>query len=580
MTFINRYLLIGFLGLTAAYGQGNSPGAHVPGQLVVQASAMAKPDSISKLFKSHGASVKRSIPTLNTYVLQVQDQTADAIMQSLARSGQFTFVERDGNAHSAAIPNDTSFASQWHLTKMNAPAAWDISTGSTGVTVAMVDSGVDPTHPDLASRLVAGWSFLTGTTDTRDVQGHGTATAGTLGAVANNAEGVAGITWKNPIMPLVVLNASDSASYSDIASAITYAADMHVRIINVSIGGNTPSSTLQSAVTYAWNKGSMVFAAAMNAGGSTPYYPAACDNAIAVSATDTGDGWAGFSNYGSWIDFAAPGVSILTTNNYGGYGYWQGTSFSSPLAAGVAALVLSINPSLSNTAVINILKQSSVDLGIAGFDTNYGWGRVDAYAAAVAARNTLATDAIPPIVLLNNPAAGAVLSGSVQIAGTATDNLGVARIELSIDGQLITSASGSPFSFPWNTATSANGAHTLTVRAYDAAGNTSAASATVTVNNQAVTDFVPPTVSITSPSAGSSVGGSKPASIKVAASDNVAVSQVCIYVDGVQVYSGTASPFTYAWNTKKLSAGTHVITATAWDKAGNSASAVPVAVVR
>jgi thermitase len=439
---------------------------------------------------------------------------------------------------------------------------------------------VDPTHPDLASRLVPGWSFLTGTTDTHDVYGHGTATAGTVGAATNNGTGVAGLTWLNPIMPLVVLNSSDFASYSDIANAITYAADHKVRVINVSIGGDISSSTLQSAVNYAWNKGSMVFASAMNAGTSTPYYPAACDNAIAVSATDAGDTWAGFSNYGSWVDFSAPGVNILTTSYYGGYGYWSGTSFSSPLTAGVAALILSVNPALSNSAVIGLLKQSSVDLGLPGFDSNYGWGRIDAYAAVTAARNGLRSDATAPSVTVGNPVNAATVSGAIQVTGSATDNVGVARIDFSIDGQVAGTATASPYAFPWNSVTAMNGSHTLEVRAYDAAGNTSAASLTVQVNNAVVSDTQAPAVSVVSPQGGTIVGSGKPVTISVAASDNVAVTQVAIYVDGVQVYTGSAAPFSYSWNTKKAAAGSHVIAATAWDKAGNSASAAPVTVTR
>ena len=227
----------------------------------------------------------------------------------------------------------------------------------------MIDSGVNPTHPDLASKLIPGWNFLLSNTNTADDLGHGTATAGTAAAATNDGIGVAGVGWMTPIMPLVVLDSTDSATYSNIASAITYAADHGVRIINISIGGTSPSSTLQSAVNYAWSKGAVVFAAAMNASTSTPYYPAACDYVLAVSATEPGNTLASFSNYGSWISLAAPGDTIYTTDNSGGYSTWAGTSFSSPIAAATGALALSINPKLSAASLVNLLEQNADDIG-------------------------------------------------------------------------------------------------------------------------------------------------------------------------------------------------------------------------
>src|SRR5205085_11926954 len=153
---------------------------------------------------------------------------------------------------------------------------------------------------------------------------------------------------------------SDCTSmYSDIASAITYAADHGVRIINASMAGSTASSTLQSAVDYAWSKGTVLFASAGNNSSSAPMYPAACNNVLAISATEPTDTLASFSNYGSWIKLSAPGDNILTTNDGGGYGAWWGTSFSSPIAAAVGALALSANPSLTASQLVTLLEQNS-----------------------------------------------------------------------------------------------------------------------------------------------------------------------------------------------------------------------------
>jgi hypothetical protein len=398
--------------------------------------------------------------------------------------------------------------------------------------------------------------------------GHGTATAGTIAAATNNGAGVAGVAWGNPIMPLIVVDSTGFASYSNIASAITYAADHGVRIMNISIAGSGASSTLQSAINYAWNKGAVVFASAGNFSTSTPYYPAACDNAVAVSATESSDLLASYSNFGSWIDLAAPGSGILTTNTGGSYASWSGTSFSSPVAAGVAALVLSERPSLTAAGLVSLLEQNSDDLGAPGFDASYGYGRVNAYKAVLAAQSMPASDTTAPSDAITSPSSGTSVSGSVQVQGTATDNVGVTNLQFLVDGQLISSAPASPFSFAWNTLSVVNGSHTLSVKASDAAGNVGSVSVTVSVNNPVVKDTTAPSIVITSPASGARVTGNT--NITVSATDNVGVSQVSIYLDGVLKTTDTSAPYSYNWNTRKSSAGTHTIKATAWDAAGNS----------
>ena len=273
---------------------------------------------------------------------------------------------------------------------------------------------------------------------------------------------------------------------------------------------------------------------------------------VAVSATNSSDTLASWSDYGSWIDLSAPGDTILTTMNGGGYGYWSGTSFSSPIAAGVAALVLSLQPALSNSALVSLLESNSDDLGTSGYDQYYGWGRVNAYKAALAAKNT-SLDTTPPTVSIASPLSGAVLAGITNVQGTATDNVGVTKVEFYLDTQLMATGSSGSFLFSWETTAAANGSHALTVKAYDAANNVGQAAITVSVNNPVIADTTPPTASITSPVNGATVNAST--KINVAASDNVAVVQVCIYIDGVKVYTGSAAPYTYNWNTKKASSG-------------------------
>ncbi len=210
--------------------------------------------------------------------------------------------------------------------------------------------------------------------------------------MSDNHIGVAGVSWASAILPLVVVDQDDNASYSNIAAAIEYAADHGARVINLSVGGPKSSTTLQNAVDYAWSKGAVPIAAAMNSAAAAPYYPAACKHAVAVAATDANDHLASFSNYGNWIALSAPGTNILTTMNGGGYGYSNGTSFSAPIAAGVAALCLAVNPALTNAELVSILEQSADDLGAPGFDNYFGWGRVNAFRAVTAAEQSL-----PPV---------------------------------------------------------------------------------------------------------------------------------------------------------------------------------------
>jgi thermitase len=296
-----KLILMGSLYASMLLAQ---PREFVPGRILAQErSGSNRGQVISAIAKTGGQSVRLLAQTAH-HVIDVPEARAAEVMEALSKTNLFAVLERDGVAHGSAVPNDPSFGTQWHLATIQAATAWNWSTGSASP-IAVIDSGIDPTHPDLASRLTPGWNFLGSNSDTRDVLGHGTAVAGTIGAASNNYAGVSGVTWQNPLMPLVVLDSSNYASYSNIAQAIMYAADRGARIINISIGGSSASSTLQSAVNYAWSKGAVVFAAAMNNANSTPMYPAACTNVVAVSATTQSDALASFSSFGSWVDLSA-----------------------------------------------------------------------------------------------------------------------------------------------------------------------------------------------------------------------------------------------------------------------------------
>jgi len=397
-----------FSFLIQAQSGGSAIPEHVPGRLIVQHVVSGSDSRVQQAFARHGAQVHMRLEGLSATVIDVAPGTEETVRQALLRNPLFRAVEYDYYAHAGGTPNDPDLGSQWYLSRIQALTAWNTGTGS-GTPVAVIDSGVDGSHPDLAGRLMAGWNFVTGSSNTNDTSGHGTAVTGVIGGIANNGIGIAGVTWQNPILPLVAVDSSGYAAYSNIAAAIQYAADHGARVISVSLGGSAASSVLQSAVDYAWNRNAIVVAAAMNNSSTTPMYPAACANVLAVSATDVNDTFASFSNYGNWIALSAPGNNILTTVQGGGYGYWYGTSFSSPIAAGVAALALAVNPSLTNSALATLLEQNSDQVGGAGYSTHFGYGRVNAYRAVTAAQNLLA-----PATISISPAAVTLQGGQAQ----------------------------------------------------------------------------------------------------------------------------------------------------------------------
>jgi thermitase len=563
-----------FFSGSALTWAGNGKPMYLAGELLIQTKAGASKTKVKAALKAQGAVTLGEIEQIRVKRIKVPVQALEKVRAALSRNPHFSFVENNFLALGAAVPNDPRYPSQWHLPKISAPGGWDVDAGSPGEPIAIIDSGVDPTHPDLAAKLTVGYNFLAGNTDTHDVLGHGTAVAGTAAAMSNNLEGVAGVAWENPIMPLVVLGADNRASYYDIARAVTYAADHGARVMNISIGGSSSSSTLQNAVTYAWNKGALIFVSAANYSTSTPYYPAACTDAVAVSATTSTDTKASFSNYGDWIDIAAPGVSILTTNRGGGYGSWSGTSFSSPIAAGLAALIWSVDPSLTNAQVLDIMTRNADDLGEPGFDPYFGYGRVNVSASLAAAANSLpAPDTTDPFVSFAAPADGATLTGPTTVRVSAVDNVGVDRVELRVNGTLLAMKTAMPYDFYWDTRNYPEDSYDLSATAYDESGNAGQARVTVSLTSPPDTD--PPSVTILSPEDGSTVSGA--IMVSVSAADDVALDLVGVTIDGKVLATKSVPPYDFLWDTAGVVDGEHEVVALASDISGNlgqSAAAV------
>jgi len=532
--------------------------SHAKGELLVGVKPGVSDADIERAYKRRGGQKLQNLSKIKVHRVKVSENDLEAVEAALREDPNVEFVEKNLIGEATFVPNDPGYSAQWHLPKISAPGGWDLTRGSRSVTIAVIDSGIDPLHPDLSANLIPGYNFVAGNTDTHDIYGHGTAIAGIAGAIGNSGIGVAGVAWSNTIMPLVVLDSSGYGTVANVASAITYAADHGAKVINISLAFNGSTSTLQNAVNYAWNHGVVIVAAAANASTNTPYYPAALPNVIAVSAVDQNDNLASFSNYGNWITVSAPGVSVYTTANGGGYLYGSGTSVSSPIVAGLAGLVFSANPNLTNTQVVNLITGNADDVGTPGFDVANGWGRINVQRTLQAAYNT-------PVLstAITSPSTGSTVTGTVNVSASATSTGAIInRVELYIDGVLGGTAYSAPYNFAWNT-NGMSGSHTLFSKAYDSLGD-NATSAAQTVSVVSV-DTTPPSMQITSVSA-----DSKNLTVTASVTDTQSgVAKVELYVDGALKATDTAAPWSFKINAKPLSRGSHSLFAKGYDKAGN-----------
>jgi len=533
------------------------------------------------LLAVHGGQA-RKMGQSELYVVDLPAGVSErAVQQRLARHRLLKFAELDRRIAPAYAVNDPYLGSEWHLTTIGAATAWDLTQGA-GVTIAILDSGVDGSHPDLAARMVDGWNFYDGNADTSDANGHGTAVAGAAAATSDNAAGVAAVAGKANLMPVRIADANAYAYWSTVAQGLTWAADHGARVANISYNGVAGSSTVANAANYLRGKGGLVVVAAGNDGKDPGF--AATTAMIPVSATNSADQRTSWSNYGAFVALAAPGEGIWTTNRGGGYSAWSGTSFASPITAGVVALMMAKRPDLPNTTIESLLYASAKDLGTTGRDTTYGWGRVDAAAAvAAAAAAAPAADTTAPTVSIGSPAGSASVSGTVTVDVTASDNVGVARVELSVGGSTVGIDSAAPFAFAWDTTGVANGSQSLVATAYDAAGNRASSTVTVNVANTVsspAADTSAPKVALVNPVAGS-VSGTVTVSASASDDSGAAGIRQQLYVDGKLAASGSGATLSYAWNTKRVRTGSHTLKAVATDAAGNSATvSVSVSVAR
>jgi thermitase len=360
----------------------------VPGEILVKFKPGTPGQAIADIHRQNHGQKKEGIPGINVQLIRVPLGQEEEYIAVYQRNPSVLFAELNALYQTTATPNDPEAAQQWQYNNtgqtggrpgadIDAFEAWEITTGSPKVAIAILDTGIDQSHEDLSSKILKNVDFSgSGTVD--DMHGHGTHVAGSAAAISNNGKGVAGTCPDCALYNVKVLDDRGLGSSEAIANGITWAADNGAKVISMSLGGSQTSSTIEAAVNYAWSKGSIVIAAAGNTGEQGPQYPAYFENVIAVAATDHNDKMAHFSTYGSWVNVAAPGHRILSTMFNNSYTMLSGTSMAAPHVAGVAGLVWSTGICDTDNSCVRHRIETRAD-PIAGTGASWTHGRINAF---------------------------------------------------------------------------------------------------------------------------------------------------------------------------------------------------------
>ncbi len=314
---------------------------------------------------------------IHVSVIKVKEGDFCSVLSELSEDPSVLFVEPNYSISLLqTIPNDPNLPAQYYLNNILAYQGWDYTTGSPAVTIAILDTGVDLSHIELAVKILPGHDYIDGDDIPQDENGHGTLVAGIAAANTNNGIGVAGVSWGAQIMPLRVLDAAGNGTNADLAQAIMWATAHGARVINMSLGGSNYSLAVEAAVDYAVNAGVVLVAATGNTGSPMVLYPAAYPGVIGVGATDSINQLAPFSNTGAEVDLVAPGVSIFGPYLGNSYTFLSGTSMAAPQVAGFAALLASLPGVVYSSQIVTIMQSTALDLGVHGWDSGYGFGLI------------------------------------------------------------------------------------------------------------------------------------------------------------------------------------------------------------
>jgi thermitase len=550
---------------------GTTAANYAPDRIIVKYRDGTDPIVARGLAGRHGDSEAADLTSIGAKVIKIPAGKLRAKLAEYRSDPSVLYAEPDYTAYAVMTPNDTYYSNEWGLATIDASQAWDVTRGLPTVKIAILDTGVDQNHPDLAGKILASVNYSTSST-TDDLYGHGTHCAGIAAAATNNSIGVAGLGYNTSILNVKVLNDSGSGSYSSIISGITWAVNNGANVISMSLGGGSSSSALKSAIDDAWNKGVVVVAAAGNSNSSSLFYPAGYSNCIAVAATSQSDIKASFSNYGSWVDVAAPGEYIYSTlpnhtNQIGGlnYGYLSGTSMATPFVAGLAGLIWSTSYGTSAASVRSRI-ESTADT-IAGTGTYWTYGRIDAYKAV----SNAVVDITPP-PQVTGLAVVTASSSQLNLAWAASSATDVAKYNVyrspSSIGLFELKASPTTNSYS-NTGLTASTTYYYQVSAVDNSGNEGPRSSIASATTAGLSDTTPPS-QVTGVIA-SAVSYSQ-INLSWAASTAPDLNNYRVYrsTSATGTFSLIASPTTNSYSNTGLTASTpYYYQVSAVDKSGN-----------
>lgn len=353
---------------------------YVEHEIVVRFSPAPDEAELQKLLKKLDGHIKRK--NSHSMIIRSERLTTREMMKVVAEHPHSIYAEPNYLLLPNRVPNDKLYREyQWNLPLIGMEESWEMNQGSEDIIVAVIDTGIDLDHPEFEGKLATGYNVLTGDNNPYDDNGHGTHVSGIIAARTNNRTGIAGMSWNSKIMPVKAIGADGSGTAFDIAEGIRWATDNGASVINLSVGNYTPSAALQEAVRYAFERNVVLVAASGNDATDQPGYPAAYPEVLSVAAIDHRTARAEFSNYGDSLDVAAPGVDVPSTYIYSDYAALSGTSMACPHVAAFASLIRSVNPAMSNQAVMDLIRETAVDLGYPGKDPYYGYGMINVSAA-------------------------------------------------------------------------------------------------------------------------------------------------------------------------------------------------------
>ena len=509
--------------------------------LIVHTKAASQLSGVATAARHQNMKLHLTISALHAVSVQVPAaQQAAAAAQLRALPG-VTGVDVAVTRHlDSDPPNDPEYVNQsTYLTAVNAPAAWALQPGSATVKIAVVDTGVDVNHPDLSSKIVGSYNALDGTSTVTDNVGHGTFVAGVAAAATNNSVGVAGAGYNTSLLAVKVSDAPTILDFDE-AAGVTWAADHGANVINLSLGSSATSTVEQDAITYAQSKGVLIVAAAGNDTSTAPEYPAAYPGVVAVGATN-GAGRASFSNYGPWVTLAAPGVNIYSTTPTAGstffpaalYAAGDGTSFSTPIVAGEAALLKAQDPTATSAILRTALANSAH--GYAGL--GLGKGQVD-FRAALRLMRPSTTPTVSSIGT----------EGVVSFSATST----APAVKFRVDSGAYTApiaTSGGTATYNWPSWGFANGNHTVTAVDCSLSGECAATTGSADLSLE---NLEP---SVTSPDPGASITGG------FTMTANSPGGGVRFVIDGVRRGFDPTAPYSLAYTGSALLEGFHTVQA-------------------